>query len=163
MTSDIIRRVVALLPPFTALTWHYLTFLLTSSSPSTSTIILPMQWSVGSGSERCGSCLGTHLEGAPRKGEGITIYHFQNRNIIQIFKNWLKSGYSVFTLKGVVKRPSGEASKKLFFYFWFLTTTVFSDKDFLDWARPPPPNKKWSEMVKNGQKIWVLSDKDFLD
>ena len=29
----------------------------------------------------------------------------------------------------------------------FLTTSVFSDKDFLDWARPPPLNEK------NGKKI----------
>ena len=28
----------------------------------------------------------------------------------------------------------------------FLTTSVFSDKDFLDWARPPPLS------AKNGQK-----------
>ena len=157
MTSDIILRLVVLLPPFTALTWHYLTFLLTSSSPSTSTIILPMQWSVGSCSEWCGSCLGTHLEGAPRKGEGITTYHFQNRNIIQIFKNWLKSGYSVFTWKGVVKRPLGEASKKTVFFTFgkklrpplplFWPPQFFSDKDFLDWARPPPLSEK------NGQKL----------
>ena len=31
----------------------------------------------------------------------------------------------------------------------FLTTSVFSDKDFLDWTRPPPLMKK---MVKNGEK-----------
>ena len=42
----------------------------------------------------------------------------------------------------------------------FLTTSVFSDKDFKDWATPPPlikkTVKKWSQMVKmvkNGKKI----------
>ena len=39
----------------------------------------------------------------------------------------------------------------------FLTTSVFSDKDFLDWPRPPP---LFGEIVK---KIPVFSDKDFLD
>ena len=44
----------------------------------------------------------------------------------------------------------------------YLTTSFFSEKDFLDKARPPPIKKKigqnWFKLVK---KIWVFSDKDF--
>ena len=47
----------------------------------------------------------------------------------------------------------GGVKKWVFFTFGqktetpFLTTSVFSDKDLLDWARPPPPINE-----KNGQK-----------
>ena len=52
----------------------------------------------------------------------------------------------------------------------FFDHLSFSDKDFLDWARPPPPSpfmkKKWSKLVKNwskqGENSDFFSDKDFL-
>ena len=40
----------------------------------------------------------------------------------------------------------------------FLTTSIFSDKDFLDWTRPPPPFYE-KKVVKIGQKFVKIGQK----